>query len=240
MEEQPWENVSYGDTVSLFGTASSGLSPSFTVLDGSATIEGDQLTVTGAGKITPKCLSGGTQNFLPAGPVQFEFIAEKALLTVSADDAERGFQDPNPSFTLSYSGFKFADTLVDIDAKPIATAYSGAELGDYPITPSGGSDSNYNFSFRDGTLIVNELRRQTITFPEIPDLQYGDFADLLAASDSGLPIIYEVRTLESTGSAQIVEGKLEATGVGKVTIRASQYGDKKNFNPASPIDRTFE
>ena len=101
MEEQPWENVSYGDTVSLFGTASSGLSPSFTVLDGSATIEGDQLTVTGAGKITLSASQEGDANFLPAGPVQIEFIAEKAILTVTADDAERGFQDPNPSFTLS-------------------------------------------------------------------------------------------------------------------------------------------
>ncbi|MEM7679826.1 MAG: filamentous hemagglutinin N-terminal domain-containing protein [Pseudomonadota bacterium] len=55
----------------------------------------------------------------------------------------------NPSFDLSFSGFKLTDTIADIDVQPTAgtTANLSSTAGTYPITISGGSDDNYNFVF---------------------------------------------------------------------------------------------
>ena len=62
-----------------------------------------------------------------------------------------------PTFTVSYSGFVNGDTVASLTTAPsvITTATTSSPAGSYPITPSGGSDPNYQFSYVPGTLVVN-------------------------------------------------------------------------------------
>lgn len=53
-------------------TANSGLSESFTVVSGPATVVGDLLTLTGEGKVIVRAEQAGDEQFLPAPPVQRE------------------------------------------------------------------------------------------------------------------------------------------------------------------------
>ncbi|HPS31201.1 MAG TPA: MBG domain-containing protein, partial [bacterium] len=82
-----------------------------------------------------------------------------AELTATADNKERNYGEANPALTISYLGFVSTDTTDDIDALPEAstTADTESPAGDYGITVSGGSDSNYTFNYVNGTLTVKAV-----------------------------------------------------------------------------------
>jgi sugar lactone lactonase YvrE len=76
---------------------------------------------------------------------------------------------------------------------------------------------------------------QTISFNPIADQTFGtNPISLDATSNSGLPITY---TIES-GPATLVDNTLTITGVGEVTVRASQNGNF-DYIPATPITQSF-
>jgi hypothetical protein len=76
---------------------------------------------------------------------------------------------------------------------------------------------------------------QKITFAPIPDQKYPSFAFQISAQcTSNGPIVFTVKS----GPATIAGRQVTVTGVGKVTIEASQVGDS-NFLPAPAVDQTF-
>lgn len=81
-----------------------------------------------------------------------------ATLTVTPDDVARAYGDANPPLTVSYSGFKNAETASVIDTGPtLATAANAlSNVGAYSITASGATDNNYNFVYNTGTLNVTK------------------------------------------------------------------------------------
>lgn len=76
---------------------------------------------------------------------------------------------------------------------------------------------------------------QTITFPAISDKYVGSVFNLSATASSGLPVSY---TLIS-GPATLSGSQVKVTGVGTVSIRASQAGGGQ-WSPAPPVDRSFQ
>jgi hypothetical protein len=80
----------------------------------------------------------------------------KATLIASADDKTMILHDVLPTFTITYSGFKGTDSPSDIDTPPTCstTATTTSPVGSYPITCSGGSDNNYDFTYEPGTLKI--------------------------------------------------------------------------------------
>ncbi|WP_343534471.1 YDG domain-containing protein [Pedobacter sp.] len=112
--------------------------------------------------ITQGTLSAGT-NYV----VSFtgnNLVINKANLTVTAANAARCFGQANPSFALNYSGFKFNDNENSLITKPQATTTANASsaAGNYAITVSGGSTSNYTLIYANGTLRVDALPNITI------------------------------------------------------------------------------
>lgn len=84
----------------------------------------------------------------------FLFI-EKAGLTITALDTSRAYGTVNPTFGLSYYGFKYSDDEGDITV-PIATtsAIISSPVGNYPILLSGGYADNYYLILQSGKLEV--------------------------------------------------------------------------------------
>ena len=79
------------------------------------------------------------------------------------------------------------------------------------------------------------LQEQTITFPALPDTYILDESlPLLASSNSGLDVTYEI--LE--GPATISGDTLEFLGSGEVTIQATQAGNGE-WCPATKVEQTF-
>lgn len=76
---------------------------------------------------------------------------------------------------------------------------------------------------------------QTISFGSLANKTYGDSAfSVSATASSGLPVSFSVLS----GPASISGSTVTISGVGTVTIRASQPGDA-NYNAAAPVDRSF-
>jgi len=79
-----------------------------------------------------------------------------ARLTVTADNQTKIYGQPNPVFTASYSGFVLGqDPSVLRGTLTFSTpATITSPVGNYPITPSGLTATNYAITFISGTLTV--------------------------------------------------------------------------------------
>jgi sugar lactone lactonase YvrE len=86
-----------------------------------------------------------------------------------------------------------------------------------------------------GTAVFENLQSQTISFsnPFPKGAIYGQSAALSATATSKLPVSFSV-----TGPATVTGAKLSFTGVGSVTVTASQAGNT-TWAPAPPVAYTF-
>ena len=83
----------------------------------------------------------------------------KAPLTVGVKNETITEGDAIPAFTLPYSGFRNSDTeATAFTTKPVAktTATQSSPAGTYPITVSGGEAQNYDLTYGQGTLTIEE------------------------------------------------------------------------------------
>jgi hypothetical protein len=93
-----------------------------------------------------------------------------------------------------------------------------------------------NFNNASKNVSINVLKaNQTISFGALLDRPFGSapFA-VSGSSTSNLPLAFSIQS----GPATINNGTITLTGVGQVTVRASQSGNS-NFNSATPVDRMF-
>ncbi len=78
-----------------------------------------------------------------------------APLTITADDKERFYGDPNPVFTFKYTGFVNNETVAQLTTLPIGNSVGPtAQIGQYPITVSGAVAPNYTLKYVPGKLTV--------------------------------------------------------------------------------------
>ena len=108
-----------------------------------------------------------------------------APLTCTADDKEVTYGDAAPEYTVSYSGWLGSDNTSAISGSlAFACDYSaGSNVGDYIITPSGVTASNYDITFNTGTLTVNKASATITSAPTpVDDLTYdGEEHSLVSA-----------------------------------------------------------
>lgn len=90
----------------------------------------------------------------------------KAHLTITAVSMTKFQGQPNPTLSVTYSGFVPGDnTSNSLSALPTVstTAVTGSPVGAYPITASGAVSANYVLSYANGVLVV-ELPNVPIIF----------------------------------------------------------------------------
>ena len=109
-----------------------------------------------AGGVFPIIPGGGVDNNYSLTYVNGSLTITKAPLTAKADNKSRSYGLPNPTNTISYTGFVNGDTEAGI-TQPAAstTATVLSNVGSVPITLSGGSATNYNLTLQSGTLTIN-------------------------------------------------------------------------------------
>ena len=123
------------------------------------------VTVTGKGNYT--------------GTAQKKFDITKKALTVKADNKSVTFGDDAPQYTVSYDGFMNNETAAVLGGTlAFACDYvknqSGA--GNYDITPSGLTSSNYDITFTKGTLTVGKKALENSFIADIASLVYNGVA----------------------------------------------------------------
>jgi hypothetical protein len=232
-------SVSYGvGSFGLSATASpSGLPVTITSTSSYAT-GSNPFTPIAAGTASFQATQAGNANYSAATPVNFNVAIAQALLNVTATNASRAFDQPNPSFNYGLSGFVNGDTASVVSGTPAFNTLGNpiASVGGspYAVTPTTGtlSAANYTFAFNSGLLTVTKAP-QSITFYPLPNLAHGTTFPLSARASSGLAVTYTV-----SGPATITNNILSVSGTGTVQVIATQTGNG-NYNAATSVVRSF-
>ncbi|MDR0371011.1 MAG: T9SS type A sorting domain-containing protein, partial [Prevotellaceae bacterium] len=171
--------------------------------------------------------SGGEAPNYKVNPQLSVLTIEKRNLTVTPDNATRMYGDPNPDFTLSYTGFVNDDTESDIDSPPTATTTAGVtdDVGEYDITVAGGNAVNYDFTCLSGTLTV-EKRNLTVT-PENVSRTYGDENPDFTLSYEGFVNDDTVDVIDSEPTAETTADITANVGEYEITVDG---GDAVNYD----------
>ncbi|SNS72366.1 Repeat domain-containing protein [Granulicella rosea] len=228
----PTGNVGFYDGATLLGTS--------TLAGGSASYTATTLGV-GSHMLSAQYLGNSTFTTSTSSTVQVT-VSSMNILTVTPQSVSRNFGVSNPAFGYTITGFVNGDTIsVVTGTVTLSTTATLASLaGGYPIAVTANTlaaPANYVFSFATGTLTVNGNSPQTITFAAIPNVPLAAHQLTLTAHSNsgslGQPIVYTV-----TGSATISGNTLTLTGVGSVTVTASEAGNS-TFSAATSVARTF-
>ncbi len=139
-------NHTYGDApITLNASASSGLSVSFSVLSGPASITGNTLTITGAGTVTVQASQSGNTTYA-ATNVDQSLTVNPAALAVSANPTNKMYGNVDPPLTWQLT----SGSLISGDSFTGGLArLSGENAGTYAIlqgtlTAGVNYDLNYN------------------------------------------------------------------------------------------------
>jgi len=202
------------------------------VLDALPATSTNATTASNAGTY-PITVTGGSDNNYALTLVDGMLTINKALLTATADPQTRFYFEPNPSLTITYTGFIGLEDVTVLDMQPSAStpATLTSNVGTYPINLSGGSDNNYSFSLVNSTLTIYKAE-QSITFPEIEDKTYGDGPFILFAigGPTGNPVTY---TTSDASVISVFGNVATIVGAGTCILTASQAGNQ-NYNAATP------
>ena len=86
------------------------------------------------------------------------FTIEPAPLTITAKSYTRQVGQPNPTFEVSYKGFRNGEKEEVVTVKPVVSceASETSPAGTYAITPSGAEAANYTMNYVAGVLTVED------------------------------------------------------------------------------------
>lgn len=233
-----WEQdltATYGDApISLNAISSNNLEITYTSdNENTATIDGNILTVKGAGTatITAKAAVSDSVSISFSKMLQ----VEKAMLTISADDAKRAYGAENPPFSLSYTGFVNNETKSVLDTLPTIScvANPNSSIGLYDIILHGGSDNNYDYNLINGKLEVfsEPIILSGFTINNGEKISIFPTVDISFIIDAGVPTEYIIS--EKTNFADAVWQKynpdnLTYTFVSETSEQKILYAKLKN------------
>jgi Ca2+-binding RTX toxin-like protein len=125
-----------------------------------ATVSISTLSVSGGPYAITAVYSGDSNNKGSTSNVVSQTITP-APLTISANNATMNYGGSLPALSVSFAGLVNGDTPTTFATSPntaptLSTVSASSHAGNYAITASGASDSNYTISYVAGTLTVNK------------------------------------------------------------------------------------
>lgn len=254
----PLANKTFGDSpITLAATASSGLTPTYTVLSGPATISGtNTLNITGAGTVNVRAAQIGNTNYNAAPTVDQSFVVAPANQTITFTLATSIALDQSPvALVATSNGGPVTFSLSNPSTGTVATL-SGSTLtlvntGTIDVTASAAANANFNAATPVTRTLTVTGQSQTITFDatQLPAKTFSPgqtFTISAATNRTGYLIAF---ASSDTNVATVAPGTLGAdgktttatvtiVGAGTATITATQAGDA-NTGTATPIPRTL-
>jgi ELWxxDGT repeat protein len=233
----------YGDVdFQLNATSSSNLAVSYTSSDTNvATVNGNNVTIIGAGSTTITASQPGDANYNPATDATQTLTVEKANQTLSFGGTFPNKTYGDPQFTITatsdanlpITSYTSSNTSVaTVNGNTVTIVGAGYTL----LRANQSGNNNYNSATYAQSFNVSKAN-QTITFGNaLPNATYGDSNfNLNSTSSSGLSITY---TSSNTGVATISGNTVTIIGAGTSVITAKQIGNT-NYNPANDVSETL-
>ena len=223
------ENTVFGrPPIALNATSSSGLPVRYVLVSGSASLNGNVLTILGAGTVTIQATQPGDANFNAAAPLSRSFDVAKADQTISfPQPSDRNYGEPPFIINaIGSSGLPLTFTVVSGPASVSGNRLTVLATGSITVRASQAGSSNFNAATSIDRTFTVVKGDQAVFFRPVSDKTFGDARfPVEAVASSGLPVAYSI----VSGPATIVSNIVTITGSGLVTIRASQPGDS-NFH----------
>lgn len=223
------EAKTYGDAdFELSATSDSGLPISYTSTNTNvATIEGNMVTIVGAGSTDITAFQGGDDDYLPATPVVQTLIVNPKNLTISGVTVADKTYDGTTTATLDNETATLEGTLVgdDVDFTVGTAEFASADAGsDIAVTATfsltGTAAGNYTLT--QPTLSGNILKaEQTVTLSDLNAYLGDEAITLPTVTDQGIAIEY----ISDNESVATVEGNvLTIVGLGTTEVFAGNNG----------------
>lgn len=150
--------ATYGEKITLDAQATSGLAVKFTKVSGPATLSGSTVTIIGEGTVEIAASQAGNASWLAAPTVTLRITANKAVLTVTAENESMTEGSAVPALKYTITGLVNGNTNTAYSGKPAltTTATQKSTPKEYPITVTIGNlvATNYKFKLVGGTMTV--------------------------------------------------------------------------------------
>jgi len=200
--------------------------PNFDFTVSGATLNGTPTITCSATKNSPvgtypiKISQGSVSNY-NVTYVDGTLTITKAPLTITAQSYTRKQGEDNPTFEVTYSGFKNNETSSVLAKQPTVstTATKDSRVGTYDITVSGAEAQNYDISYVKGTLTVTQADAIVVTATSYTR-EYGDDNSAFEYTTSGGTL---------NGTPKITCSATKTSPVGTYTIKIEQ-GSVSNYN----------
>ncbi|MCX6934387.1 MAG: MBG domain-containing protein, partial [Verrucomicrobia bacterium] len=209
-------NKTYGDAAfSVSATTSSGLTPSYSIVSGPATLSGSTVTITGAGTVVVRASQAGDGSFLAATPVDQSFTVAKRTPAIDLGGLSATYDGTPKNVTVRTSPSDLTYTLTYAGG---ATAPSNA--GSYAVVATVNSANVAGSA--SGTLVIAPAK-QSVSFGALPPgITVGSPFTLNATASSGLPVTLTI----VSGKASIAGASLTLQAANPVVVLATQAGNE--------------
>ena len=217
-------------------TASSGLSPTFTIVPGPATISGSTITLTGTGTVVVRAAQAGNTNYAAASTVDQSFtVMATQTITFGTLSAKTYGNAPFTVSATASSGLSPTFTIVSGPATISGSTVTLTGVGTVVVQAAQAGNTNYAAATSVNQSFTITQATQTITFAAPSAKTYGaaPFA-VSATASSGLSPTFSI----VSGPATISGNTITLTGAGTVVVRASQAGNA-NYAAAPTVDQSF-
>ncbi|WP_186758167.1 MBG domain-containing protein, partial [Echinicola salinicaeni] len=173
--------------------------------------------------------SGYTSGNYTISYMDGSFEITQAALTVIADDQSKVYGEPDPALTVSYSGFVNGDDETALGGNLDVRRAAGEDVGNYAITASGYTSSNYTISYVDGNLEISQADLSVVADDQ--SKVYGTADPVLSYTTSGFVNGDDDSIL--SGSLSRVSG--EDIGVYAIELGSLSAGENYNivYQPAT-------
>jgi len=151
--------------------------------------------------------------------VVYRYTIKPAKLIAKVNSVSREYGDKNPQFGITYIGLVGGDDENAVTIKPLisTTATVTSNVGEYPITISGGTAPNYVISYEPGILTITKAPLSAKVNDETKE--YGSSNPVFTIEYNGL----KNNETEPAWTMQpiIITDAMQNSNVGKYTVNAS-------------------
>ena len=190
----------------------------YAVTSGPCAVSGANLTVSGAGTCQVTASIAADGNYNAATSAAIAITVGKAMLTVTAQSAQKRVTTPDPSLTYLVTGYVGSDGPSSLDVSALnALRVVGETVGVYTIGFSGTATANdYDFTYVNGVFTIINKDLPAITWSTPAAITYGT---ALSATELNAAAAYGGNPVSGTFAYSIGSTPV---GIGSVLLAGSR------------------